>query len=323
MRKMKIFAMGGAGGNVAARFLKFQSKANHGFSEIECVFVDTSKSNLSPNIPASQIYLVDNLDGSGKLRASNYQVLNECSKDILLQHKPADLNVILSSGGGGSGSVLGPIVTSELLGRGETVIVITIGSTSSRKETDNTLKTLHSYEKISQLRNKPVVMAYRENSASTPRGHIDAEVDSMILTLSAIFSGDNRELDMSDLRNFLNYHLVTSFTPKLTYLDITSGSVMLSKGQALVSLVTLTDDSTSSDVDVLAEYQAVGFIPDAAKENLGIAMPLHAAVITGYFNGVAERLEAKLATYDEVRHVVIEKSIAGKDTATTDDGLVL
>lgn len=320
---MKIFAAGGAGCNVAARFLKFQNKDNQGFSNIECVFIDTSKSNLNPNIPASQVYLVDNLDGSGKLRASNYQVLNECSRDILLQHKPADVNIILSSGGGGSGSVLGPIITSELLGRGETVIVITIGSTASRKETDNTLKTLQSYEKISQLRQKPVIMAYRENSTTSPRGHIDAEIDSMILVLSAIFSGNNRELDMSDLRNFLNYNLVTSFAPKLSYLDITSGSVMLARGQALVTLVTLTDDKTSSDIDVLAEYQAVGYIPDVAKENLGIAMPLHAAVITGYFNGVAERLEAKLAAYDEVRHVVIEKSIAGKDTISMDDGVVL
>lgn len=322
-RKLKLFAAGGAGCNVASQMLKYANKQNHGFAEIDVVFIDTSKSNIDSNIPEAQTYLVDGLDGSGKLRASNYQALNECSKEILHMFKPGDVNVILSSASGGSGSIIGPILASELLDRGETVIVITIGSTSSRIEVENTLKTLKSYEAISQLREVPVVMAYRENAMDKPRSAVDSDVLMMIMIIASMFSGNNRELDKSDLRNFLNYHKVTSYTPKLSLLDFFSKEILVGKNQALVSLVSLIDERTSSDVEVPAEYQAVGFVPAATREILNTDLPLHAAVISGYYNGVADRLNKRLAVFDEIRQVVVEKSIAEKGIATTRDGIVL
>lgn len=222
-----------------------------------------------------------------------------------------------------SGSVISPILVSEMLARGETVIVITVGSTSSRIEVENTLKTLKSYEVISKKREVPVIMAYLENTIDKPRGQVDSEVETIIPFIAAIFSGNNRGLDMSDLRNFLNYHKVTTYTPKLAYLDFFTKELEVPRGQAVVSLVTLVDDVTSSEVETPTEYQAVGYLPQATKEALSAALPLHAAVITGYFNSVVDRLEARLAVFDEVRKVVVEKSIASRDTASTDDGLVL
>lgn len=320
---MMIYATGGAGCNIASNFLRQMDKETVGMTVFDCVYIDTSRSNLNPNIPAAQTYLVDGLDGSGKLRASNYQVLNECCRDILLKHKPSDINVVIGSASGGSGSVISPIIVSELLERGEDVIVITIGSTSSRIETENTLKTLKSYEVISQKRETPVIMVYRENSNKKSRGTVDAEIEMLIATLAVIFSGNNRELDSSDLRNFLKYHKVSDFKPKLSYLDIYSGNITLAKGQALVSLVSLVDKNSDADSGVLTEYQAVGYVPDAASQYLGQALPIHAAVISGYFNGIADTLEHKLSGYDEVRKAVVEKSIADRNTQATDDGIVL
>ncbi len=320
---MKIFASGGAGFNIASRFLKNAGKSNHGFADIECVFIDTSKSNMNPNIPQSQIYMIEGKDGAGKFRKGIYQAVKEACPDILLQHKPADVNIILSSGGGGSGSVIGPVLTSELLDRGEIVIVLTIGSTSSQIETKNTLDTLRSYETIAQTRDMPVVMAYRENSPEASRGQNDSEIEAVIMYLAAIFSGNNRELDMSDLRNFVNYSKLTNYKPQLSYLEICSGNkLLLQKGQALISLVTLADENTSSEINMQTQYQAVGYIPEAAKDVLGGQMPIHAAIITGYFNSQVERLESKMRGYDEVRKTVNEKSIVDKNTASTDDGLV-
>lgn len=324
MKRMKIYCAGGAGCNIGASLLQATRKRDdHGFAEIETVFIDTSRSNLSPNIPASQTYLFDDLDGSGKVRASNYQVLNDHCREILLTHKPAAVNIILSSGGGGSGSVIAPILVSELLAREEVVIIICIGSTASRIETENTLKTLRSYEVISHKRGMPVITAYRENSQERPRSYVDNEVQAMIMILAAVFSGNNRELDMSDLRNFINYNKVTSYQPKLAYLDVCNKNIAVGKGQALVTVVTLVDETASSDVGVLAEYQAVGYIPEAARETLRQELPLHVAVISGYFNSVVERLEAKIGAYEEGRKAVIEKSIVSRDISSTDDGIVL
>lgn len=324
MTTMKIYAAGGTGCNIGSAILKHLKDQVHLTANIDAVFIDTSRSNLNPSIPASKTYLFEDLNGSGKLRASNYQVLNEHSREILLQHKPADINIILSSGAGGSGSVIGPILTSEMLSRGEYVIVVTVGSTASRIETENTLKTLHSYETISQKRNLPVVMSYLENSAETPRGQIDREIIQIVTMLAVIFSDNNHELDMSDLRNFINYHKVTNYSPRLSYLSIVTGTpITIARGQPLVSLVTLSDGETSTEPGVLTEYQAVGYLPTSVRDLVKGDLPLHAAVISGYFKPVVERLEGKLREYDALRSAVVERSIVGNGVQSTDDGIVL
>jgi hypothetical protein len=215
------------------------------------------------------------------------------------------------------------VLVSELLSRGAMTIVVMIGSTSSKIETENTLKTLKSYEVISRKRDMPVIAAYRENSVDRPRGYVDNEIQTLIILLAAIFSGQNRELDMSDLRNFINYNKVTSYGPKLSLLDFFSQNIVLTKGQSLVSAVSLVDTTTSHEIDIPTEYQATGFIPDGAKEAVSVSLPIHCCVIAGYFNSVVDKLNAKLTMYAENRKAVIEKSIAHDHHDSTEDGLVL
>jgi len=324
MAKMNIYAVGGAGSNIAKNLIKYTGKQDHGFAELSAFFIDASRSNLTKEIPDDNIYLVDGLDGSGKRRDSNYESLAECSKEILHQFKPTDMNVVLHSASGGTGSVLGPIIVSELLDRKEPVIVLTVGNTSCRIETENTIKTLKSYEMMSKKKGIPVNLFYRENTEVYTRAMVDNEIQTAIVMLAAIFSGNNHELDSSDLKNFLNYTRVTSYSPKLSLLDFYNQEVVLGKGQSIVSLVTLVDSSTSSHIDIPVEYQAVGFIPETVKQSLTVGLPIHAAIIAGYFNGVVETLEKKLAdVFDEARKVVVEKSIVKSDEEHTSEGLIL
>jgi hypothetical protein len=321
---MKIYAVGGMGINVGKQFVKYDGKEAEGFATIETVFIDTSKSNVGQDIPEKNLYLVEGLDGSGKVRASNYQALVDCSKDILLKHRPGNVNVLLHSAGGGSGSTASPVLASELLARGELVIVACTGSTSSRIETENTLKTLKSYEAIAQKRETPLICIYRENNSEKPRSVVDAELQQMVIILAAIFSGQNKELDQSDLRNFLNYHKVTSYPAKLSQLEIFTHGINLPKGHTLVSLATLFNEKTSPEVELHPEYQATGWIHPEAEAALNVALPVHAAVISGHFNGVAERLTKRLESFDEVRKTIVEKSILGKDASSAeDDGVIL
>lgn len=320
--RMKIYAAGGCGINIISRIAR-SLKKEIGTSEIQAVFIDTSRSNISTTINASSIYLVEGLDGSGKKRDSNYNAINETSKDILLQHKPADINVVVHSASGGSGSVIGPVIVSELLARGETVIVLLVGSTGSRIETENTLKTLKSYEVISSKRNRPVVAYYRENTKDKPRGHVDEDIISIIDVLSAMYSGDNRELDSADLSNWVNFQNVTSFQPKLSALEFYSQNPITQKGEALISMVTLTNDRTTVDNEIMVEYHAVGYIPDETNERFKSEIPLHACITAGSFINLASQLESKLRSYSEQRNAVVEKGIASKSEDATDDGLVL
>jgi hypothetical protein len=321
---MNLYACGGCAANIASKFTQYHQQKNKCFAELQVFFVDTSRSNLNSDIPSECVYLVDNVDGSGKKRDSNYHLLAESSQEILHKFRPADVNVVLHSTAGGTGSTIGPILVSELLSRGESVIVITVGSSSSKIEVENTIKTLKSYEVISQKRNLPVVVHYKENTHENPRGHVDGEIQTAILTLSAIFSGDNKELDSSDLKNFINYHKVTSYGVRLSYLDFFSGEIVLGKGHSLVSLVTLVDETTLSDVTIPVEYQAVGYLLPSTKEMVSVRLPIHATVITGYFNAIIDSLEHKLTNYGETRKIAVEKSIAKEeDIEHTDIGIVL
>lgn len=323
--KMVIYASGGFGINIASELARFEGP-NKGYAELSVCFIDTSKSNLigKKDIKAENIYILDNVDGSGKKRDQNYEVLSESAKDILHKYKPGDVNIVLHSGSGGSGSVVGPILVSELLKRGELTIPVVVGSNASRIEVENTLKTLKSYEIISKKTNTPVVACYRENSKETPRGKVDNEITTLIVLLTILFSGQNRELDRADLVNFINYHKVTDFQPKLNFLDFWSKDISLDKGCSLISVATLCDEENNPEIDTPVEYQAVGYIQEENKDILEVKLPIHAGVISGYFNIKAIELENKLATFKEARQVVVEKTISIKEIdSATDEGLIL
>jgi hypothetical protein len=176
---------------------------------------------------------------------------------------------------------------------------------------------------ISRKRDTPVIVHYRENGNSLSRGTVDQEIQTAIVILAAIFSGANRELDSSDLKNFLNYTRVTSYSAKLSFIDFFSQSIVLGKGQAVISLVTLVDTTTSSDTSVPVEYQAVGFLPETTKALVQVELPIHACIISGYFNLIIDGLDQRLAVYDEARGVVQERSIIRDDEQSTHEGLVL
>lgn len=322
MNKISIYGCGGCGVNLAANFLKHTGKKEAGFADIQTFFLDTSGSNLLSKEPEDHVYIIEGLDGSGKKRDSNYRIISERSNEMLHRFKPGDINVVIHSASGGSGSVIGPTLVSELLDRNVPTVVIMVGTSDSRIETDNTIKTLKSYEVISQKREMPVIAVYYENSSTSPRGEVDQRIKTTIILLAAIFSGENRELDSADLNNFLAYQKVTSFKPKLSYLDFFSKQIELQRDQTVVSLVTLTDDQTTSAVEIPVEYQAVGFLNEDAKKNIDVKMPIHVAIISGFFHDVIDRLSKRLTTFDEARRAHVDKSILTKDIDSTPEGLV-
>lgn len=323
MSKMIIYAAGGAAINIASSMAKYTNSKEYGFSEIETYFIDTSSSNIHDDIPEDKCYMVEGLDGSGKVRKSNYAVLSECSKEILHKFKPDDINIVLHSSSGGTGSTLGPIIVSELLSRGLNVIVLTVGSSSSRIETENTMKTLKSYEMIARKTDKPVCMYYKENSVETPRSAVDSSISTALVVLATLFSSDNKELDLSDLTNFLNYNSVTSYGAQLALLELYEKDVVLDKGHTIISAATLIDNTSSPDLEHPIEYQCVGYLPEKIKDIINLDLPIHVTVMAGHFNKTVDRLNKLLSEYDEARKVVVSKSIIDNNDDSTSEGLIL
>ncbi len=69
-------------------------------AQVDVVLIDTSDSNLV-NGGSNNIYLLKGVDGSGKLRAENHPAISRAALKILETHPPGDLNIVVSSLGGG------------------------------------------------------------------------------------------------------------------------------------------------------------------------------------------------------------------------------
>lgn len=281
--------------------------------------MDTSYSNIDHNLVNDNFYILENLDGSGKLRASNYNSLLESSKEILHQYKPSDINIVLHSASGGTGSVIGPIIISELTSNGLLAFPIIVESKTSKIETINSLKTIQTYASMSKKLNKPICAIYKQNSKAGLREQIDNEIVYILGIMQLMFSGKNKELDLADIINFKDYHKVTDVKPKLTYVDLYVNDVIIPKGMHLISAVTLTDIKTNGSINIPVEYQAIGYV----QEDYGVKMPVHLCNIEGHFNSIIEDLNNSIKEYEEAARLYTDKPLIDDNVNSDNLGMVL
>jgi hypothetical protein len=324
--RVRLYSCGGAGINIGSKIAPFQNEKSAAFAQLDCTFVDTSKSNLHSKIDSDNIYLVDGLDGSGQVRKENYEAIAERVRDILQTHKPVDLNIVLSSGGGGSGSVIAPSIVSELLAKDFPTVVICVGDDSTKKFAENTLNTLKSYDNIAtKTRKKPVVMFYVQNGADLPRTEVDRRIQELVASLCMLYSRRNRELDSKDLYNWLNYQNVTSHAPSLTALTLvdTLNPSVLGRLGNLISIATLTSDDVDSTLPIRPEVQYVGYVEEAYADATFKA-PYHYVTSDGIFADVAAHLNGVLKESAEQSDARVRKTtISTNADLATDNGVVL
>lgn len=332
MTKVVVYAAGGAAINMTKSLYRPQvdDSQDEGFAQLQVVFLDTSKSNLPKVLDERDYYLIQGIgdaeiDGSGKVRNTNYAAVAMAIPDIQHRFPAGDLSVVVHSASGGSGSVAGPALCSELLNQGKSVIVIQVGSTTCEQEIRNTINTLLSYQGISTKRSKPVVSLYYENSKETPMTENDAQVRLAILLLAATWSGENHGLDSKDLENFLNYDRVSKYPSALTGLKIYTGGQqpVLSKGQAVSSVVSLIREGEDADPGLIVGYHSFGTLSQGASEAIKIETPIHLHTVQGSFSDVVVQLQEKLKIAEEQYRVNPVAALNISHVDVQDDGMVL
>lgn len=312
--KVKIYACGGAATNIVSAFFDKEQHLLNGGADLDVAYVDTARSNENPAIKPDQLYIVDTPDsknGSGKNRTTNAKPIKESVADILQQFPPLDFNIIVTSTMGGSGSVAAPYLTSELLARDQAVILISIGvgEFGSKKEVENSIKTIESYEGVTKARGRPLAMAYFENATSRTCAKTDNRVRLMLKILSVLLSGHNHGMDTQDIRNFLDYNKVTTFEPHLVFLDAFRTKIDLAKGTVAVTVASLTTVGNGADLEVPVSYQCEGVIPQHAVESLGGEVPVHVATIAGHFSPILTTLKAKVAAFEAAEKAAMQRSV--------------
>lgn len=333
--KLNIYACGGTGINIATRLAHHHNQQNPGFADIQTYFIDTSRSNLSKDIPDERVYIFKDqmgktLDGNGKFRRANNDVISDASnmEAILHQFPIGDFNIVIGSASGGTGSIVGPYLAKELLKRKANTIVLLVGSTTSKLDTENTLKTLKTYESLAMTLETPINVLYRENSPLWTRKQIDIEMERYLLLLAAFFSGQNHGLDTADLRNMLNYSIITPYKPRMTAIDLFVGKVVIPKDALAITSVSLTPENEDIQHDFLVDIQYSGVMHTAVADKLQkksgeqITDSLHAVIFSNFFTEVVNNLEKLLNEYSSKEKRMGTGTIMGADKAN-DDGIVL
>lgn len=194
-----LIGCGGCGLNIVQK-AKF---ADPDLSEkYQTLLIDTSESNLMETDSGDR-FLVDNGSvGSGKFRAKNYvPIITSMTKLISdLKYKLADINIIVFSTSGGSGSVIAPILSQKLLDLDKKVIMLVVSSEDSKIDIVNNLNTYQSLYNIAKTRYLPISIF---SNAVKGEATVDTRIFDSIKNLITIFTSMGAEIDYEDKLHFL------------------------------------------------------------------------------------------------------------------------
>lgn len=316
--QVRIYGCGGMGMNIAQQYETF--KHLDGYALPNPVYFDTSKANVRETMDRDNLFTLEGVDGSGKKRTTNKDEISAVIRSALQQHAPLDLNIVVFSCAGGSGSVFGPLVVKALLERGERVVVVAAGSETSAIEAKNTIDTLKGLEAISHATDRPVVAYYEHNDRTTKRSAVDNSMVYAVSSLLMLASGQNDEMDSEDLTNFLDFHKVTSVGPRLAMLNIFSSGEKLNKHvRDPLTIASLYNEADDDRVDATPEYQSTGYLHGRIKD----IDQLHFTVSIESVQSIsknATQVQNKMA--DQHRSRVDAGTILGKNDVVDGTGLV-
>jgi len=317
--KLRIYGTGGTGINIAGHFDGTTAEPN--CAQIETCYIDTSRSNLKEHYGEDNIFLLEDVDGSGKIRKENHREISNSIKQMVLEFKPEDLNVVVFSASGGSGSVIGPLIIAELLEKKETVIALVVGSDESIITTNNTLNTFKSLEAIAKKQQAPVTMFYEQNRGK--RGDVDDRMRLAISALTILGSGKNEELDSKDIFNWAYFNKSTTVEPCLALLEIFDSSEEAGKIEDPISIASIYTDTNSAPLNIVPEYHAAGYLAKGS-DTLGSVNELHFIITIDAIGNIIKSVKSTLEDQEMKRESrVRQESFLSDSDVISDDGLVL
>lgn len=318
---VRLYACGGLGTNICAEFAHLEQL--EGFASFEVCFVDTSLSNImgkGNKIREEDIYVLDGVDGSGKMRSMNYHDIVKHVKPIMHKFKPADFNIVVSSASGGTGCVLSSLILKELLEKDHTAIAVIVGSEESKITIENTVKTLQTLDNISRTQvRKPVVVSYFHNSAQVSRQTNDDLVKKTLTALGILASRENRELDTADIANFINFSKVTSVESGLSFLYMANKEDNAKEIEYPISMASLFSQYGKTIDSVSPEYACAGYpLNDVLKES-----DLHFLISQHDIKNVYGKLQKRLEDFQESSSARLSAQALASAGNADDNGMIL
>jgi len=343
---MYIHYCGGAGINVARNINSMLEELGEGFCNIEALYIDSSENNIGDvsrenfwRINANAFARTGAVDGSGGERATNSALIVEDVKGYLDHHQfsteqVGEYHVVVFSGAGGTGSVTGPMVISNLRQRGIPVIGVVIGDSSNGLSCKNTLNTISTLDSISKrVVKKPISIIYYNNHSRPEIGPhakekaVNTAIYNALTTISVFLSGDNEDIDTKDMINFISPDKFTTISVKSAVYNIKIYDGKVTPGANEINLIgrTLTVPGVDvgdavGDLTLLQHKNGKVVAPDAVETFQDLA-PITMLLVGNVMVEEHRLLNSAVEEYEIIQDNLISADLDGTSEAD-DNGLV-
>lgn len=302
-RTVTFYACGGPGANLLRTHREDHPlAAAAAIADEKYCFIDTSIANLA-GVTLEDTFVLEGLDGSGSDRPRNAKAIKEVMPAILNKFKPGDINIVLFSAAGGTGSTAGPILIEELLKAGKKVFAIISGAHGTLKATANTIATLTGLEGTVKRVNRPVVMSYRENDPTKNNAANNVVALMTMSALSLLCSGKNIQLDGADIGNLVDYPAVTHFPPSLAMLDVyVNEEQLINEATSAIAHIALLKNEDAVMPPINPAYGKYGYLPVEAAERYKESF--HYVVSNSRLKGILNKLIERRTELESAQAVI-------------------
>ncbi|MNP89016.1 hypothetical protein D3C85_14120 [compost metagenome] len=317
--KVRIYGCGGGGVNIGKEYLETGHSAD--LANIEVCFVDTSDSNLEDRL-VDRTWLFTDLDGSGAIRNSNDKTIAKHVPDILRKFAPGDVNIVIFTLAGGTGSVAGPLILKQLLEDGHLAIAVVIGAKQSLRNAENTIASVKTLDHIAKVSQKPVVMHLGFNaSRSVSDADVDREAHGLISALSVLCSRRNHGLDTADLRSFFDFTQSTVAVSQMALIHVTDNVEYFDKTMANcgLSAAYLLREKNDEVPGTFVPYSTYGIMPNIAQFNSSLFFGIENGTLSTFREHV-QQLQKEIDMQKRTTSEVV--GFLGNNDQISDTGMV-
>lgn len=308
--KTRLYCAGGGATNIGQQLDTQMSRC----------YIDTSQSNRTRDLPADDCFFIPDLDGAGQDRRQNYRDIAPAIAPIIERFTPGDFNIVLFTAGGGSGSVIGPLIMRYLLEHGHTAVAVAVGADDTKKAVENTLGTIKTLETQSATLGQPVVVSYHENAVGQAYHNVDDDVLFALHALERLSDQDNHGLDTADVHNWTQFQRVTGFHPQLASLLICD-----QRKEAAAVVEPIAAVSLYRDRDLMVPYGNAAYHTNGFPRSgdLGEVEQLHFIINTADLEGIVSHLTERQVELNKAHSGYRQRqALTDVDDDVTEDGMV-
>lgn len=314
-RTVRFWACGGTGIDLLRDYRETQDLADKSlYSEEHYTYIDTSDSNMGglDTSNTNEVYRVKGTDGGGKDREFVKSKFIPVLPEVMATFKPTDLNILVGSPSGGTGSGVIPQIAKELMKAGQAVAVVLVADHTSTKSSANCILCLTELEQLTQLIGKSLPIHWSTNDRN--KTHLDngTEAKFVMAALSLLASGKNHKLDSSDIRNFLDYTTVSHHKAGLGNLRVSTTTSTWEGIGHMPTFAAVMGSELSVLPEIKADYDAVGYLPPGAKNPYNA--DLFFSITLGLNAIVDELIEMRKQIEMQQKVVIQTSSLLGGDS---------